>query len=142
MGLKLNLKAGERVIINGAVITAEKATSIILHNMASVLSERHVIRPNEATTPARRLYYAIQCSYVATPDELPAYLRDVEILLNDYETATTIAETHANLRAMRSMVEGHRYYDAMRLCRDLIKYEDIILGMHTKQKAAHSFMPE
>lgn len=142
MGLKLNLKAGERVIINGAVITAEKATSIILHNMASVLSERHVMRLEEATSPARRLYYAIQCCYVATPDEIAIYLKDVESLLSDYEKATTIAETRANLRSMRTMVTEQRYYDAMRLCRDLIKYEDMILGVTSARKAVHGFVPE
>jgi flagellar protein FlbT len=142
MGLKLNLKAGERVIINGAVITAEKATSIILHNMASVLSERHVMQLEEAVSPARRLYYALQCCYVATPEELPAFLKDVEILLSDYEKATTIAETRANLRSMRSMVADNRYYDAMRLCRDLIKYEDMILGVTGNRKPGHTFVPE
>ena len=52
--MKIGLKAGERLFINGAVIRAERKTNIELLNDAVFLLEAHVLQPEEATTPLRQ----------------------------------------------------------------------------------------
>ena len=58
--MKIGLKAGERLFINGAVIRADKKTNIELMNDAVFLLEAHVLQPEEATTPLRQLYFILQ----------------------------------------------------------------------------------
>ena len=64
MALKLNLRANERIVINGAVLTALKPTSILINNQVSMLLERQIMRPENANSPARRIYFAAQCAYM------------------------------------------------------------------------------
>ena len=58
--MHLNLRAGERVYINGAVVRADRKVSLELMNDATFLLEGHVLQPDEATTPLRQLYFAAQ----------------------------------------------------------------------------------
>src|SRR5258708_30281870 len=74
MGLKLNLRANERLVVNGALLTALKPTSLLINNQVSMLLERHIMRPEHASTPARRIYFAIQCAYIADAAARQPYL--------------------------------------------------------------------
>jgi len=56
MALKIELKPGEKFVINGAVVTAGRSgASLVLHNKAVLLRGRDVMQEEEASTPARRL---------------------------------------------------------------------------------------
>ncbi len=65
MPLRIKLPSKERIIINGAVLeNAGEATTIILHNHADILRRKAVMREADAQSPARRVYYALQCAYM------------------------------------------------------------------------------
>ena len=60
MGLKLSLKPGEKIAVNGAVIVnGDRRAEFIVENQASILRERDIMRTDEATTPARRVYLPV-----------------------------------------------------------------------------------
>ena len=62
MPLKIELKPGEKFIVNGAVMVAGKSgASLALRNQAVLLRGRDVMQESEATTPARRRR-ATRCS--------------------------------------------------------------------------------
>jgi flagellar protein FlbT len=129
MGLKLNLRANERLVINGALLTALKPTSLLINNQVSMLLERHIMRPEYANTPARRVYFAIQCAYIADASERPPYLEQADNFIKDFEGATESPKVRALLADMRRHLEQRAYYDALKQCRELIGYEEVVLNL-------------
>jgi len=56
MPLKLDFKAGDKMIINGAVIeNIGNNSSLLIHNEAAILREKEIISEAETATPASRI---------------------------------------------------------------------------------------
>lgn len=127
MGLKLNLRANERIVINGAVLTALKPTSILINNQVAMLLERQIMRPEAVTTPARQIYFAIQCAYMAEPAEKPRFLLNADSAISQFADASPTPEAQDLLSQIRRQVASSAYYDALKLCNTLIDYEDRLL---------------
>ena len=65
MPLKINVKSGEKFVVNGAVMVAgSKGASLVLQNEATILLGKDVMQENEATTPSRRIYFSILVMYL------------------------------------------------------------------------------
>src|SRR5882762_2937411 len=66
MPLKLTLKPNEKLIVNGAVLSnsSPRAVTLSFHNRAHLLQQKDVLLPEEANTPLRRTYFALQCLYL------------------------------------------------------------------------------
>src|SRR5919198_3956361 len=66
MPLKLTLKPNEKLIVNGAVLSnnSSRAVTLAFHNKAHLLQQKDVLLPEEANTPLRRTYFALQCLYL------------------------------------------------------------------------------
>lgn len=83
MTLRIVLKPGERVSLNGAIFEVSQRTTILLHNRAALLRCSEMITEDEATTPAKRLYFDLMNLALAAegpePDLDPA-LRSLERL--------------------------------------------------------------
>lgn len=129
MPLKIKIKANERIIINGAVLTALVDTAFLVNNKANMLLERQIMRPDQADSPARRIYFAVQCAYMADPEELPACLAHVTECVHQYEEATASDKVHKYLEEIKQLTVEARYYDALKIVnRHLIPYDDLMLG--------------
>ena len=64
MPLKINVKSGEKFVVNGAVMVAgSKGASLVLQNEATI-SGKDVMQEKEATTPSRRIYFSILVMYL------------------------------------------------------------------------------
>ena len=65
MALKITLKPHEKLIIGGAVIcNGGNKCEFVVENPVSILRQNNIITPDQADTPARRIYLAIQLMYV------------------------------------------------------------------------------
>ena len=65
MPLKINVKSGEKFVVNGAVMVAgSKGASLVLQNEATILLGKDVMQEKEATTPSRRIYFSILVMYL------------------------------------------------------------------------------
>ena len=74
MPLTINLKPRERLIVNGVVIeNSGQLAKILIHNNAALLREKDIITEQQATTPARRIYFAIQCEYLFPGQGRPVF---------------------------------------------------------------------
>jgi len=61
MALKLTIKPGETVFINGAEIcNAGSGASLVIKNHCRILRESEMIRENEATSPCSKMVFALQ----------------------------------------------------------------------------------
>ena len=53
--LRISLKAGEKIFINGAVLRVDRKVALEFLNDVTFLLENHVLQPEEAKTPLRQL---------------------------------------------------------------------------------------
>ena len=58
--LRLGLRSGEKIYVNGAVLRVDRKVRLELLNDATFLLEAHVMKLEDATTPLRRLYFLVQ----------------------------------------------------------------------------------
>ena len=126
MPLRIKLPAKERIIVNGAVIeNAGDATTIVLHNRADVLRRKEVMSESEATTPARRVYYALQCAYMFD-EERPRYAEHARQFLHQYLDAAPSAASVAE--KIEKLIDADKLYNALRATQDLMDHESERLG--------------
>ncbi|MGH6860361.1 MAG: flagellar biosynthesis repressor FlbT, partial [Phyllobacterium sp.] len=65
--MKISLRAGEKLYVNGAVLRADRKVSLEFMNDVSFLLESHVLQTDQTTTPLRQLYFAAQIMLVDPP---------------------------------------------------------------------------
>lgn len=128
MALKLSLKPGEQFVINGAVVTnGDRRTVLVVQNKASILRDRDVMREEEASTPARRIYFACMLAYLDPDAGDEAYFRFVEVM-DQFMTAIENPRIRLICAQVSFAMMNREYYRALAGCRELIEYEDLVLG--------------
>ena len=123
MALKLSLKPGERAAINGAVIiNGDRRASIVIENDARVLREKDILQPDEADTPAKRIYLPIMLMYLdpAANADLRA---EYERRLLEFTGAVLNPDILSICAALAAHVANGEFYKAMSSCRSLIEFE-------------------
>jgi len=129
MSLKIDLKAGDKFIVNGAVIVAGKSgASLILQNQATFLRAKDIMQENEANTPAKRIYFVIMLMYI-DPEGHDDYYGRFAGLIDEYLASTSLAEVRRALMGILQQVNQKRFYQALKLCRSLIQFEGKLLAV-------------
>ncbi|MCH8862724.1 MAG: flagellar biosynthesis repressor FlbT [Proteobacteria bacterium] len=128
MALKLSLKPGEKIVINGAVIAnGDRRTSLIIHNKAAILRERDIMQEEEANTPARRVYFPIMLMYL---DE-DGYDKYYETFVARITELMNAIQTPAILELCVQIskdVMAKNYYRAVMNCKKVIAFEEELLA--------------
>ncbi len=121
MPLKMTLKPGERIIVNGAVLeNGGHEAHLVFLNDAAFMREKDILMEVDALTPASRVYFALQCVYIF-PERRAHYSAALEDLLADYlRAAPSSAEL---IDQIRGLVEQGDYYQALKAVRALIAHE-------------------
>lgn len=128
MPLKLSLRPGERFVVNGAVIqNGDRRASLVLQNKASVLREKDIMQPEEATTPARRIYFPVMLLYLGAGPEEEAF-SEFARRLAEFTSVVRNPEVIAECVAISREVMAGEPYRALLRCKKLIAYEDERLG--------------
>lgn len=128
MPLKLSLKPGEKFVLNGAVVqNGDRRTTLVLQNKASVLREKDIMQPEDAATPARRIYFPMMMVYL---DDAGAnrYYDEFVQRLTEFMGVIRNPDVLADCVAISKHAMAREYYKALMLCRKLIDYEDERLG--------------
>ena len=121
MPLRIKLPSHEKIIINGAVLeNSGDATTMIVHNRVDILRRKEVMADDEATTPARRVYYALQCAYMFD-EERSRYITHALEYLKQYRDAAP-SSVHI-IAKIAEEIEEQRFYDALKATNDLITHE-------------------
>ncbi len=127
MSLKIDLKAGEKFIVNGAVMVAGKSgASLILQNQATFLRAKDIMQEHEANTPGKRIYFVIMLMYI-DPEAHDDYYSKFAGLIDDYLANTSLAEVRRALMGILQQVNMKRFYQALKLCKSLIQFEAKLL---------------
>ncbi|WP_370692807.1 flagellar biosynthesis repressor FlbT [Methylobacterium sp.] len=120
--MRLSLRAGERVFVNGAVLRVDRKVSLELLNDATFLLETHVLQPEEATTPLRQLYFAAQ-TMVIEPANAARARELYRALQAGILDAVTDPALRDGLAAAGACVEADRLIEALKLIRGLYRSE-------------------
>jgi len=121
--MNITLRAGERFFINGAVIRIDRKASIELLNEVTFLLENHVMQAEEATTPVRQIYFAVQIMLMdpsAAASAAPLARSLIESALGAYHTP----ELTGGLKDVASSLLRGRNFEALKALRGLFALED------------------
>lgn len=123
MALKLVLKPGERIAINGAVVTnGERRSTLIVENRARVLRQGDIIQPEAVTTPATRIYFPVMMLYL-DPVENAHYTKDYEQSLLEFTAAISDPAALSDCARLSAAVATQDFYGALNICRRLMDFE-------------------
>ena len=128
-GLVLKLGPRERVLINGAVIENgdRRARFAILTPKANILRLRDAIRPEEATTPVRRVCYIAQL--VLSGDAAPEDARSQLLRgINQLAQVFVDSDSHRHLAEAAAAVSDDDCYRALKRLRMMLPHEDRLLA--------------
>ena len=123
----INLKSGERIFINGAVLRVDRKVSIEFLNDVTFLLEAHVMQAGQTTTPFRQLYFMIQ-TMVIDPSNASVARRLFDTSYRDMYNAVSRKDLRTALTEVRQLVDAKRYYDALKTLRNCFAIEDEILN--------------
>jgi flagellar protein FlbT len=126
--LVLELRQGDTMIVNGAPIRFRTKSRIELTAHARFLFGKQIMRPDEADTPARRIYFALQSAYIGTEDERARALVAARDLIDQFSAATTSPLAREILHRALRLAESDQCYQALKLARRIIRHEDAVLG--------------
>ena len=125
--MRLSLRAGERIYVNGAVLRVDRRVAVELLNEATFLLEGHVLQADAATTPLRQLYFAAQTMLIEPARAEPARALFAEVLTGIL-AATEAPELRAGLGEAQALVDAGRPFEALKLIRALYPIESAVLG--------------
>ncbi|WP_445502358.1 flagellar biosynthesis repressor FlbT [Microvirga sp. G4-2] len=133
--MRFSLKAGERIFINGAVLTVSQKVTLSLLNDARFLLESHVLQLAEATTPMRQLYFVVQALLINPQEEqqgMIAFHKIHDALL----VVTTDETTKAQLGNIGDLVARRRTFEALKAIRGLFE------NVESQTASTSAVMPE
>ncbi|MFC3127623.1 flagellar biosynthesis repressor FlbT [Pseudoroseomonas globiformis] len=125
--LVIELRAGDRLLVNGASLQFKNRTSVLLSNHVRFLFGRQIMAAEDATTPARRIYLAMQGAYVSDESERAPLTQAAKALAEAYIAATTVEPVRQTLRRAIAEMEAGDYWSAMRQVRGLFPHDDAML---------------
>jgi flagellar biosynthesis repressor protein FlbT len=127
-GLVLELRPGDPIIINGALVRFRTRSRIELVAKARFMFGKQIMTPEDADTPARRIYFALQTAYVGDGQERTDGLAAAHDLIVAFKAATTSALAREILDRAEAAAADDNCYLALKLTRRIINHEDTVLG--------------
>jgi len=130
--MKISLRAGERIYINGAVLRVDRKVSLELVNDVMFLLEGQVMQAADATTAMRQLYFIVQLMLMNPTDVGAA----ASLYGQHHAALLAVCENREmldGLAAIDEMVGGNRYFEALKRIRALFPLEQAILAGATTE---------
>jgi flagellar biosynthesis repressor protein FlbT len=125
--LRISLKSGERIFINGAVLRVDRKVAIEFLNDVTFLLENHVLQPEGATTPLKQLYFIVQMMLInpeGASQSMIMFRKSITMLLASFANDEILAE----LKRIDAVVTSGRPFDALKAIRALYPIEERILS--------------
>jgi len=123
--LLIKLAPGEKIVINGVVVeNGGDHTTLRILNQAHVLRAKDILTFDEANSPAKRVYYALQCFYLFH-DDREQHLQAARGYLDDFVKAAPSSAPLVNQIAEHLMRDDS--YQMLKVAKKLVEYEKRIL---------------
>ncbi len=126
MALKLTLNPGERMIIGGAVVAnGTNKTELFIENNVPLLREKDIMGEADADSIAKQIYFTIQLMYI-DPENLVNHHNAYWHLVQ--QTIQAAPTTVGLIDQISEKIVSSKYYQALKLARQLIDYEKEIMS--------------
>jgi flagellar protein FlbT len=124
MALKVELKPGERVIIGESLVTnGDQRARFLIDGDQPILREKDILTPETASSPARRVYLAVQMMYLK--NDISSLQDSYFGLVNDLlGAAPSMAPM---IDEINNQILTGSFYKALKATRGLIEYEGALL---------------
>lgn len=125
--LRISLKSGEKIFINGAVLRVDRKVALEFLNDVTFLLENHVLQPEDTTTPLRQLYFIAQMMLInpeGKEQSMTLFRKSIMMLLTCFRNEEILAE----LKRIDAMVSSGRPFDALKAIRALYPAEERVLS--------------
>lgn len=126
--LVLELRQGDLMVVNGAPLRFRTRARLELTAHARFLFGKQIMPPEQADSPARRFYFALQCAYIGTDDERPRGLASARELGAAFKAATSSSLAQDIIDRALAAAEADNGYQALKLARRIIRHEDAVLA--------------
>jgi flagellar protein FlbT len=131
MGLKVELKPGERCVLGECLITnGDQRTRLLVEGQAPILREKDIMTPAQADTPAKRIYLCIQIMYTSRDPRL--HHETYFALMRDLVQAAP--SSWAQMQAICNHIIAGQMYKALKCAKTLINYEKELLDNAKRNK--------
>ena len=124
MYLIIDLKPGEKLLVGDAVIVNDdQRTRLHISGSAPVMREKDVMQEEKADTPCKKIYFLVQCMYMARdPQEyFDKYFMQIEEIQNAAPTTSLF------FMKINDMVLEGSYYKALKEVEELLEHEEELL---------------
>ncbi|MBK1656630.1 flagellar biosynthesis repressor FlbT [Paracraurococcus ruber] len=141
MSLVVKLAAGERIFINGAVLTnGDRRSQLLVETAAQVLRERDILSSQEPLTPVRTAYFAAQNIALGLRLDL-APSAPFQAQIARLRGAFVKPEHLALLDEAEAQIASGNVYRALAALRDLVMYEAALLGITAPERFRRGASP-
>ncbi len=128
MGLKVELKPGERCILGECLITnGDQRTRLLVEGQAPILREKDIMTPAQADTPAKRIYLCVQIMYTSRDPRL--HHETFFSLMRDLVQAAPSSWPH--MQTICNHILAGQMYQALKSAKTLIAYEKELIDHAT-----------
>src|SRR5260221_4507253 len=129
MGLKVELKAGERFILGECLVTnGSQRTRLLIEGDAPILREKDIMTATQANTPAKCIYLAVQLMYTARDPRI--HHETYFVLMRDLVQAAPSAWPH--IVAVSNHILAGELYKALKSARALLSYQKELIDHATR----------
>lgn len=110
MPLKLSLKPGETLVVNGAVVqNGDRRGMLLLQNKARVLREKDLMTANAAHSPLQKAYFALMLYYLSGEEGGAPFDRFNGAMRTALASGTDMQVRSALMEASAYVVAGKPY---------------------------------
>jgi flagellar biosynthesis repressor protein FlbT len=135
MGLKVELKPGERFILGDCLVTnGDQRTRLLIEGQTPMLREKDIMTPAQADTAAKRIYLSVQLMY--TSHDPGAHHATYFALMRDLVQAAP--STWPHMVDVSNHILAGEMYKALKSAKALIAYEKELIGHATRGKSLRS----
>lgn len=125
MALKISLKAGEKIIVGKAVVrNGNKKAELYVENTVPILREKDIMSERGAVTPCKRIYFVIQLMYIEENHAEKHYDMYWSLVRDVVAVAPSLVDP---IYEISDFILGNKYYQALKLAKKLIEYEEEVL---------------
>ena len=124
MGLKVELKPGERFILGDCIVTnGDQRTRLLIEGQSPILREKDIMTAEQLDSPAKRIYFVVQLMYTSRD---PAAHHETYFTLMR-ELVQAVPSTWPHIEAISNHIMAGEMYKALKRAKTLIAYEKDLL---------------
>jgi flagellar protein FlbT len=124
MGLKVELKPGERFILGDCIVTnGDQRTRLLIEGQSPILREKDIMTAEQLDSPAKRIYFVVQLMYTSRE---PSNHHETYFTLMR-ELVQAVPSTWPHIEAISNHIMAGEMYKALKRAKSLIAYEQDLL---------------